>query len=597
VNVPTRERRLGYVLQGYALFPHLTVAENVAYGLHRWPRARRARRVAEVLDRLGLAGLAGRYPRGLSGGQQQRVALGRALAPDPAMLLLDEPLSALDAPLRQHLRAELVATLREWGKTTVLVTHDLAEAYELADQIVVYERGRVLQSSARRDAVRRPSSAAVARIMGMRNILEGTVVSATPERIWLRWREHVLEAVNPPGSCLLPSPGQTVSLLVRPELVRLIRKDRPGPDPARHRNLLDAVIVGARDLGTMRVLAARVEAPGQPAQGQADLEIEMSPLVHEMLELDRHERWQLSIQPAGIHVLTDRAPTDDPTRTTATPPAEPRQTASPRLSAPRRAPGAAALAGAIVGTLGGLLGLGGAEFRLPILVGYFRYGLLGAIALNLAVSLLTVVAAAASRVLLAREVPDASMLPVGIAMMLGGMLGAAAGSHWLARTSERALHTAVRTLLIGIGLLLMLESVTPWESSGLPVGPAAAAVMALTAGVLIGVVSTLLGVAGGELIIPTLVLAFGVPIKAAGTLSLLISIPTILVGLTRHRARGAFRESGQLRDLVAPMGLGTVAGAALGGAALALVPPAAVTLLLGALLVASAVKVFDVDRG
>jgi uncharacterized membrane protein YfcA len=114
---------------------------------------------------------------------------------------------------------------------------------------------------------------------------------------------------------------------------------------------------------------------------------------------------------------------------------------------------------------------------------------------------------------------------------------------------------------------------------------------------LIGIVRTLLGVAGGELIIPTLVLAFGVPIKAAGTLSLLISIPTILVGLTRHRARGAFRESGPLRDLVAPMGLGTVAGAALGGAALALVPPAAVKLLLGAVLIASAVKVFDVDRG
>ncbi|MDR7455593.1 MAG: sulfite exporter TauE/SafE family protein [Armatimonadota bacterium] len=270
--------------------------------------------------------------------------------------------------------------------------------------------------------------------------------------------------------------------------------------------------------------------------------------------------------------------------------------AVPHADGPRRAPRAAALAGAIVGILGGLLGLGGAEFRLPVLVGYFRYTLLGAIALNLAVSLLTVVAAAGSRVLLAREVPDVSVLPVGVAMMLGGMLGAAVGSHWLARTSERALHAVVRTLLIGIGLLLMVESVTPWESPGLPVGRALGAVTAATAGVIIGTVSTLLGVAGGELIIPTLVLVFGVPIKAAGTLSLLISIPTIVVGLTRHRARGAFQESRHLRDLVAPMGLGTVGGAAVGGAVVALVPAAAVKLLLGAVLIASAVKVFDVDR-
>lgn len=269
---------------------------------------------------------------------------------------------------------------------------------------------------------------------------------------------------------------------------------------------------------------------------------------------------------------------------------------SSRADGPRRAPRAAALAGAIVGILGGLLGLGGAEFRLPVLVGYFRYSLLGAIALNLAVSLLTVVAAAGSRVLLAREVPDASVLPVGVAMMLGGMLGATVGSHWLARTSERALHAAVRTLLIGIGLLLMVESVTPWESPGFPFGPALGAATAATVGVIIGIVSTLLGVAGGELIIPTLVLVFGVPIKAAGTLSLLISIPTVVMGLTRHRARGAFQEWRHLRDLVAPMGLGTVGGAVVGGAVVALVPAAAVKRLLGAVLIASAVKVFDVDR-
>lgn len=595
VNVSTRDRRLGYVPQGYALFPHLTVAQNVGYGLHRWPEARRIRRVAEVLDRLGLQGLAGRYPRELSGGQQQRVALGRALAPDPAILLLDEPLSALDAPLRQQLRAELVETLRDWGKTTVLVTHDLAEAYELADQIVVYDHGRVLQSAARRDAVRRPSSEAVARIMGMRNILQGTVVRATTERIWLRWRDHVLEAVNPPGSSHLPASGQAVYFLVRPELVRLIRKDRPGPDPGRHRNLLDAVIVEARDLGTARVLVARLEAAGEPAQGNADLQIEMSPLVYEMLEVDRHHRWQLSIQPAGIHVLLDRVAADGVPPGPGTAGIESRAvaTASSRKETPRRALRAAALAGAGVGIVGGLLGLGGAEFRLPILVAYFRYRLLDAIALNLAVSLVTVVAAAVSRVVLAGEIPDASVLPVALAMMLGGMLGAAWGSHWLARMSGPGLQVAIRTLLIGVGLLLIVESAIAWESIGLPLGTATRAATAAMAGVLIGIVSTLLGVAGGELIIPTLLFVFGVSIKAAGTLSLLISIPTILVGLARHRARGAFEGVQDLCDLVAPMGAGTLVGGILGGAMVALVPPAAVKFLLGAALIGSAAKVFD----
>jgi uncharacterized membrane protein YfcA len=360
---------------------------------------------------------------------------------------------------------------------------------------------------------------------------------------------------------------------------------------------MDAVIVKVRDLGTTRVLAARLEAAGEPAQGSADLEIEMSPLVYEILEVDRHERWQLSIQPAGIHVLQEGE-----AGTNATPPSRrattgvPEGATSPRMPAPRRSPSLAALSGAGVGILGGLLGLGGAEFRLPILVGYFRYHLLDAIALNLAISLLTVVAAAGSRVAIARLVPDASVLPIGLAMMLGGMLGAVVGSRWLGRVPERRLHTVVRTLLIGIGLLLIAESATTWESGGLPFGVPLRTVVATAAGVLIGIASTLLGVAGGELIIPTLVLVFGVSIKAAGTLSLLISIPTILVGLARHRARGAFQETRDLRDLVAPMGLGTVAGGIVGGAMVALVPSATVKLLLGSVLIASAVKVFEADR-
>ena len=135
-----------------------------------------------------------------------------------------------------------------------------------------------------------------------------------------------------------------------------------------------------------------------------------------------------------------------------------------------------------------------------------------------------------------------------------------------------------------------------WESGGLPFGTPGRIVIAASVGVLIGMVSTLLGVAGGELIIPSLVLLFAVPIKAAGTLSLLVSIPTILVGLARHRASGAFAGLRDVRHLVVPMALGTILGGVVGGAMVAFVPAGAVKLLLGSVLIASAAKVFAVEQ-
>ena len=173
VNLPPQQRRVGYVFQGYALFPHLTVAGNVGFGLRDRSRHDRERRVAEVLERLDLGGLAHRHPSELSGGQRQRVALGRALAIDPALLLLDEPLSALDSPLRRALRDELRAILSGWGTAAVVVTHDFTEAYRLADRIIVYENGRVIQAAARAELLWQPASEAVARVMGLRNVLHG----------------------------------------------------------------------------------------------------------------------------------------------------------------------------------------------------------------------------------------------------------------------------------------------------------------------------------------------------------------------------------------------------------------------------------------
>ncbi len=141
-NVPTRDRQVGYVFQQYALFPHLSVAENVAYGLHSWSRAARDERVQEMLALTELKDWASRHPRTLSGGQQQRVALARSLAPRPSLLLLDEPLASLDTPLRARLGAELRALHERTGIPMVLVTHDPDEAARIADSVVYVEAGR-----------------------------------------------------------------------------------------------------------------------------------------------------------------------------------------------------------------------------------------------------------------------------------------------------------------------------------------------------------------------------------------------------------------------------------------------------------------------
>jgi molybdate transport system ATP-binding protein len=303
VNLPAQARRVGYVFQGYALFPHLTVADNVGFGLRGRPRAVRARRVAAVVEQLGLGGLERRYPRELSGGQRQRVALGRALAIEPALLLLDEPLSALDAPLRRALRDELRALLGAVGTAAVVVTHDFPEAYRLGDRIVVYDAGRVVQSAPRSELLWQPASEAVARIMGIPNVLHGTVIKATPDRIQLRWRGQILEAVNSPSRSYLPPPEAPIAFFIRPEYVRLVRKDRGPADPHHHMNLMTGLVVADEDFGTTWLLRIRLDAPGTPAQNGWDLEVEVPHLVYEILEIERDRRWEFSIHRGSIHVL------------------------------------------------------------------------------------------------------------------------------------------------------------------------------------------------------------------------------------------------------------------------------------------------------
>ena len=177
VNLRPQRRGVGFLAQEYALFPHRTVVGNVGYGLGGLPRRDRLRRVADVLDRFGLTGLGDRYPHQLSGGQQQRVALARTLARRPRLLLLDEPLSALDEPTRDQVRHELRRLLAEAGVPVVLVTHDRREASALGDQVVILDGGTVRQEGPAADVFARPADLGVARAVGFETIVPGRVRS------------------------------------------------------------------------------------------------------------------------------------------------------------------------------------------------------------------------------------------------------------------------------------------------------------------------------------------------------------------------------------------------------------------------------------
>lgn len=209
--IPPEQRGVGMVFQDYALFPHLTVARNVAFGLHRLDRSERGRRVAEVLDLVGLAGLEDRYPHQLSGGQQQRVALARALAPNPIVVLLDEPFSNLDPDMRSRMRAEVDAILQQSGATTVLVTHDHEEAFAMADRVAVLNRGRLEQLGTPEVVYHLPTTPFVAEFVGQADFVPGTV-----EGVQVRTELGVF-----PNASGFPT-GMAVSVMIRPDDVALI---------------------------------------------------------------------------------------------------------------------------------------------------------------------------------------------------------------------------------------------------------------------------------------------------------------------------------------------------------------------------------------
>ncbi|WP_454915844.1 sulfite exporter TauE/SafE family protein [Xanthobacter sediminis] len=257
-------------------------------------------------------------------------------------------------------------------------------------------------------------------------------------------------------------------------------------------------------------------------------------------------------------------------------------------SAPR--PLLAVSAGSAIGTLGGLIGLGGAEFRLPLLIGAFRFDPLNAVILNTALSLVVVASALPFRM---GVVPAADLVvewSVVANLLAGSLIGSWCGAGWATRLTSASFYRVIALLLALIAL--MLVTLHHPAATAPPLTGMAQMVAGVAAGFAIGVVAALLGVAGGELLIPTLVLLFGVDIKLAGSLSLVISLPTMLVGLARYSRHGALGVLARNRGFLALMALGSIAGTFLGSRLLGLVPSALLMPLLALVLAWSALKLW-----
>jgi ABC-type Fe3+/spermidine/putrescine transport system ATPase subunit len=276
-DVPPNERGIGMVFQNFALWPHMTVFDNAAYGLklRRLSRSEIASRVAAVFEKVRLGGFEQRYPGQLSGGQQQRVALARALVLNPRILLLDEPLSNLDAKVRVQVRQEIRKLQKELGITTMYVTHDQEEALTLSDRIAVFNRGKVLQVGPPKQLYERPDSRFVADFIGINNLIEGAVetIDKAQQRLWAKTPVGVLSALLNDRL----SVGDRCILCIRPENVSV------EGEPASGHNVLKGRVTFAAYLGnTIRY------------------DVEVGPDL--IFKVDMRDPWHHEVLPTGTAV-------------------------------------------------------------------------------------------------------------------------------------------------------------------------------------------------------------------------------------------------------------------------------------------------------
>jgi molybdate transport system ATP-binding protein len=296
IDLPPQERNVGYLVQELALFPHMSVADNIAFAIAGWSADRRRARVAHLLEQFGLQSLERRKPREISGGQQQRVALARALAAEPSLLLLDEPFSALEASIRHKLRREVADLRRRLDLTVLFVTHDLAEAYSLADRIVVLDDGRVLQHGTRDDVFRRPASRRVAELTEARNIIPGTIRAyadgvAVVETPWFTAR------VRDDGAIFRGD----VYLSIRPEHIIVLKEGRAARDYTD--TVVEAEIIDEEATSTSHRLFMRTVVAGASTAEPFVFEVDVPAHPYEVLDIASRRDWSLVLSTEWISLV------------------------------------------------------------------------------------------------------------------------------------------------------------------------------------------------------------------------------------------------------------------------------------------------------
>jgi molybdate transport system permease protein len=295
IRLPARERRVGMLFQHFTLFPNKTVAENIGFGIENRSAEERLRRVAALLERTHITGLENRYPRQISGGEQQRAALARALAIEPEALLLDEPLSALDTHLRSQMETQLQETFAEFRRPTLLVTHNIEEAYRLGEQMLVLSRGKIAAFGAKEEIFRRPPSVEVARVTGCKNfsrtrMISPGIVEATDWSCQLRVR-HELKA-------------EAAHLGIRAHEIDLVEA-RTGDASATQENVLPCWLVRSSETPFRMTLFLSLRAPDTgAASGGFDLQAEVTKENWRLIR-ERPMPWRVRLPAESIFLLPD----------------------------------------------------------------------------------------------------------------------------------------------------------------------------------------------------------------------------------------------------------------------------------------------------
>jgi molybdate transport system permease protein len=293
INVPSRDRHVGLLFQSYALFPHLTVTENIAFGLDRLAPLERQSRISEQMRMLHLDGLENRLPRELSGGEQQRVALARALATNPEALLLDEPLSALDTHLRSQIEHQLLDTLGAYRGAAMLVTHNIEEAYRLGSDLLVLSKGQAAAFGHKREVFRHPPTVEVARLTGCKNFSAARSVNANEiEATDWRCRVRVTQTIAQP----------VTQVGIRAHYIEFLERHTPSPYDAEE-NIFPCWPINASETPFRITLYLKLHQP-PAANGQMDLQAEVFKQNWQRFK-DTPPPWHIRLAPDSLMIFPE----------------------------------------------------------------------------------------------------------------------------------------------------------------------------------------------------------------------------------------------------------------------------------------------------